>query len=118
MAQRTVAEDPPRGAARGAHGRQSAGADGAGDADLSVDLPFKDAAEIKKSGAYRLVGTPVENSLQYVGLVTKMKPFDDVHVRQAMAWAVPYEEIYKSVAYDMCIPMSDGPADAPISAGW
>lgn len=89
-----------------------------GDADLSVDMPFKDAAEIKKSGAYRVVGTPVENSLQYVGLVTKMKPFDDVHVRQAMAWAVPYEEIYKSVVYDMCIPMSDGPADAPISAAW
>jgi peptide/nickel transport system substrate-binding protein len=67
-----------------------------GDADLSVDLPFKDAAEIKKSGAYRVVGTPVENSLQYVGLVTKMKPFDDVRVRQAIAWAVPYEEIYIS----------------------
>src|ERR1700736_320361 len=89
-----------------------------GDADLSVDMPFKDAAEIKKSGAYRIVGTPVENSLQYVGLVTKMKPFDDVRVRRAMAWAVPYEEIYKSVVYDTCIPMSAGPADAPISAAW
>jgi len=29
--------------------------------------------------------SPRYNSLQYVGLVTKMKPFDDVHVRQAMA---------------------------------
>ncbi len=89
-----------------------------GDADLSIDMPFKDAAEIKKSGAYRVVGTPVENSLQYVGLVTKMKPFDDVRVRQAIAWAVPYEEIYKSVVYDICIPMSGGPADAPKTAAW
>jgi len=89
-----------------------------GDADLSVDLPFKDAAEIKKSGAYRVVGTPVENSLQYVGLVTKMKPFDDVRVRQAITWAVPYEEIYKSVVYDICIPMSGAPAGGQIPATW
>ncbi len=89
-----------------------------GDADLSVDMPFKDAAEIKKSGAYRVVGTPVENSLQYVGLVTKMKPFDDVRVRQAIAWAVPYEEIYKSVVYDICIPMSGAPAGGQIPATW
>jgi peptide/nickel transport system substrate-binding protein len=89
-----------------------------GDADLSIDMPFKDAAEIKKSGAYRVIGTPVENSLQYVGLVTKIKPFDDVRVRQAIAWAVPYEEIYKSVVYDICIPMSGGPADMPKTAAW
>jgi peptide/nickel transport system substrate-binding protein len=89
-----------------------------GDADLSVDMPFKDAAEIKKSGAYRVVGTPVENSLQYLGLVTKMKPFDDVRVRQAVAWSVPYEEIYKSVVYDICIPMSGGSANMPAQAVW
>jgi peptide/nickel transport system substrate-binding protein len=89
-----------------------------GDADLSVDMPFKDAAEIKKSGAYRVVGTPVENSLQYVGLVTKMKPFDDVRVRQAIAWAVPYEEIHKSVVYDICIPMSGAPVGGQIPATW
>ena len=90
-----------------------------GDADLSIDMPFKDASEIKKSGAYRVVGMPVENSLQYVGLVAKMKPFDDVRVRQAIAWAVPYEEIYKSVVYDICIPpMSGGPRDVPKTAAW
>jgi peptide/nickel transport system substrate-binding protein len=70
--------------------------------------PSSCAAEIKNSGAYQVVGTPVENSLQYVGLVTKMKPFDDLQVRQASAWAVPYEEIYKNVVYDICIPMSVG----------
>jgi peptide/nickel transport system substrate-binding protein len=89
-----------------------------GDADVSIDMPFKDAAEIKSSGAYRVVGTPVENSLQYVGLVSKMKPFDDVRVRQAIAWAVPYEEIYKSVVYDICIPMSGAPSDQPTTAAW
>jgi peptide/nickel transport system substrate-binding protein len=117
MAQRTVAEDPPRGGARGAQGRQSAGADGADDADLSVDLPFKDAAEIKKSGAYRLVGTPVENSLQYVGLVTKgSRSTMCAYARRSPG--VPYEEIYRSVVYDLCIPMSGGPDDRPALAAW
>src|SRR6202043_3377718 len=78
----------------------------------------KVAAEIKKAGAYQVAGTPVENSLQYVGLVTKMKTFDDVRVRQEIAWALPYEEIYKSVVYDPCIPMSGAAVGAPSQAAW
>src|SRR6266404_6358118 len=117
MAQRTVAEDPPRGAARGAHGRQSAGADGAGDADLSVDLPFKDAAEIKKSGVS--AGRHPGRELAAVCRSRHQgKPFDDVRVRRAIAWAVPYVEIYRSVVYELCIPMSGGPDDRPAFAAW
>jgi peptide/nickel transport system substrate-binding protein len=89
-----------------------------GDADVSVDMPFKDAKEIKASGAYKVVGTPVENSLQYLGLVTKMKPFDDVRVRQAVAWAVPYTEIYRNAVYEICIPMSGAASDMPSTAVW
>ena len=89
-----------------------------GDADMSIDMPFKDAAEIKASGAYEVVGTPVENSLQYVGLATKVKPFDDVRVRQAIAWAVPYDDMYKAVLYNICIPMSGAASDMPTTSEW
>lgn len=92
-----------------------------GDADISVDMPQKDSAEILAeggSGKYKVVGVPIENSLKYIGLLTKIKPFDNPKVRQAIAHAVPYEQIYKTAIYGRGIPMSGGPADAPKDASW
>lgn len=92
-----------------------------GDADISVDMPQKDSAEILAeggSGKYKVVGVPIENSLKYIGLVTTMKPFDNVKVRQAIAYAVPYEQIYKSAIYGRGISMSGASAGASKDAIW
>ncbi len=92
-----------------------------GDADISVDMPQKDSAELLALGdaaKYRVVGVPVENSLKYVGMVSTMKPFDNPKVRQAIAYATPFEQIYKTAIYGRGIPMSAGPADAPKDAVW
>lgn len=92
-----------------------------GDADISVDMPQKDSAELLALGdaaKYRVVGVPVENSLKYVGMVSTMKPFDNPKVRQAIAYATPFEQIYKTAIYGRGIPMSGGPADAPKDAVW
>ena len=92
-----------------------------GDADISVDIPPKDAAEIVAEGGkgkYKVVGVPIENSLQYVGLVTTMKPFDNVKVRQAIAYAIPYQEIYKSAVYGRVIPMCCSKGTGPKDASW
>lgn len=89
-----------------------------GDADVSVDNPPKDTAEVLKSGKYVIASTPVENSLKYIGMVTTMKPFDNVKVRQAVAYATPFKQIFDAANFGRCIPMSDGPADAPKDAAW
>ncbi len=92
-----------------------------GDADISVDMPQKDSAELVAAGGagkYRVVGVPIENSLKYIGMVTTMKPFDNPKVRQAIAYATPFEQIYKTAIYGRGIPMSGGPADAPKEAVW
>jgi len=89
-----------------------------GDADISIDLPPKDAAEITASGKYRIVGVPVENSLLYVGFAVKQPPFDNVKVRQALAYAIPYEAIMKTAVYGRGVPMFGGPADGPKTAAW
>src|SRR3546814_6676688 len=47
-----------------------------------------------------------------------MKPFDNPKVRQAVAHAVPFDQIYKSAIYGRGIPMANGPADAPKDASW
>jgi len=92
-----------------------------GDADVVLDTPQKDASEIvaeKGSGKYVVAGVPVENSLKYLGMVTTQKPFDNVKVRQAIAYAVPYEQIYKTAIYGRGRMMNGAPMDAPKDASW
>lgn len=89
-----------------------------GDADISVDNPPKDTADIIKGGKYLVASAPIENSLKYVGMVVTQKPFDDVKVRQAITYAVPYQQIYDAAIFGRGIPMSGGPATAPADASW
>jgi hypothetical protein len=55
-----------------------------GDADISCDLPSKDFSELRASPKLTIIGTPVENATQYIGMNVKRKPFDDARVRQAV----------------------------------
>lgn len=88
-----------------------------GDADISFDLPPKDFAEMRQARRLRVVSTPVENALQYVGMNCARPPFDNAKVRQAVAHAVPYERIMEQAAFGQAAPMFGGPA-RPDSAAW
>jgi peptide/nickel transport system substrate-binding protein len=65
-----------------------------GDADLSFDLPPRDYVDLAKDPKLTVIGVPATNTFQYVGMNTRKPPFDDVRVRQAVAWALPYEDIF------------------------
>jgi peptide/nickel transport system substrate-binding protein len=81
-----------------------------GDADISFDLPNKDFAELQSAAKLSIVGTPVENAMQYIGMLTTKPPFDDVKVRQAVAYAIPYQKIMDAVMYGRGIPLFGGTA--------
>jgi peptide/nickel transport system substrate-binding protein len=70
-----------------------------GDADISFDLPPKDFAEIAKAGKLTVVAHPVENAHAYVGMNVKHPPFNNVKVRQAVAYALPYEAIFSTAVF-------------------
>lgn len=89
-----------------------------GDADISVDNPPKDTSDIIKGGKYLVASAPIENSLKYVGMVVTQKPFDNVKVRQAIAHAVPYQQIYDAAIFGRGNPMALGPDSAPVDASW
>ncbi|MGE3931826.1 MAG: ABC transporter substrate-binding protein [Rhodospirillaceae bacterium] len=81
-----------------------------GDADISFDLPEKDFFELANAKSLTIVGTPVENAMQYVGMLVTKPPFDNVKVRQAVAYAIPYKQIMDSVLYGRAMPLFGGPA--------
>ena len=88
-----------------------------GDVDVSFDLPPKDAQELAKGGKVKVAGVPIENSLWYVGMSLKQPPFDNPKVRQAVAYAVPYQKIMDAAIYGRGIPMFGG-SPKVTSAAW
>jgi len=81
-----------------------------GDADISFDLPPKDFSELQAAKKLKVIATPVENALQYVGMNCEKGPFTNVKLRQAVALAVPYQRIMEQAMYGQALPMFGGPA--------
>ena len=89
-----------------------------GDADISYDLPNKDFVELKKAGKLNIISTPYSNGIQYIGMNVKIAPFDNLKVRQAVAYALPYQKIMDAVLFGLAKPMFGAPANAATQVAW
>src|SRR5882757_1280189 len=70
-----------------------------GDADFSSGFAPRDFDQIIKEGKVKVSGVPIPNALWYVALNTSKPPFDNIKLRQALAWAMPYEQIQSSAFF-------------------
>lgn len=70
-----------------------------GDVQMSFDMPNKDARDLGETDGIEVVSTPIENCIHCVGLNRNFEPFQDPDVRQAVAYAIPYEDIFQTAAY-------------------
>lgn len=89
-----------------------------GDADISYDLPNKDFVELKNQGKLNIISTPYSNGVQYIGMNVKIAPFDNPKVRQAVAYALPYQKIMDAVLFGLATPMFGAPANAATQVAW
>ena len=89
-----------------------------GDADISFNLPPKDFSELKAQGKLKVIGTPVESDLVYLDMNVTKKPFTDPKVRQAVAFALPYDQILKNAFYNRAVPMWGARSSIPQEAAW
>ena len=89
-----------------------------GDADIFYDLPNKDFVELKSAGKLDIVSTPYSNGIQYIGMNVKIPPFDNPKVRQAVAYAIPYQKIMDAVLFGLAKPMYGAPAGSPTQVAW
>ena len=70
-----------------------------GDADLSIDLAAADITTMEKAPKVKVVSMPQTNGFTHISMNTQMKPFDNVKVRQAIAAALPYEDMFKAALF-------------------
>ncbi|WP_314954897.1 ABC transporter substrate-binding protein [Bradyrhizobium cosmicum] len=89
-----------------------------GDADISYELPNKDFQEMKASGKLNVVSLPFSNGIQYIGMNVTKPPFDNPKVRQAVAYALPYQKIIDAVMFGLANPMFGASKDRPTEVAW
>ncbi len=89
-----------------------------GDIHVAFDIPAKDAKEIAESGAALVAGAPIDNCLHVLCPNLTFEPFKDKRVRQAIAYAIPYEQLLEQAAYGRGKPMWGGAAAEPADISW
>ena len=89
-----------------------------GDAHLSFQIPNKDAQELAAAKKVKVIGSPIDNCLYVACLNYNFEPFKDQKVRQAVAFAIPYEQIFKQAAYGRGVPMWGAKSPKPATAAW
>ena len=89
-----------------------------GDADISYELPYKDFQELKAAGKLNIVSLPFSNGIQYIGMNVTKPPFDNPKVREAIAYAIPYQKIMDVVLFGLANPMFGAPAGKTTDVAW
>ena len=106
---RPAAENGARSVARRAERRDRRALLEHGDVDVSNEFPPKDIVEMKREGKVKVYETPMDNAAQFIVMNQKMPPFDNVKVRRAIAYAIPYQKIMDVALYDKASPLFGGP---------
>jgi peptide/nickel transport system substrate-binding protein len=68
----------------------------AGEVDISYVLPLEAMPDLEKDPNLTVISVP-STEIAYLGMNAHMPPFDNVKVRQAINYAVPYDTIIKDV---------------------
>ena len=89
-----------------------------GDADISFDLSSKDTSEMKKESKLVIVSHPIGNGMYSVDLNVKNPPFDNPKVRQAVAYALPYQKIMDAAMFGLANPLFGGPSNTITDIAW
>jgi peptide/nickel transport system substrate-binding protein len=82
-----------------------------GDADISFDLPPKDVSQMVRDKKLTVTSNLIESALVYIDMNVKTPPFDNVRVRQAVAYAIPYQKIMDAAMFGRGKPMFGGPGE-------
>ncbi|MBI5719243.1 MAG: ABC transporter substrate-binding protein [Burkholderiales bacterium] len=90
-----------------------------GDIDMTYEMPPKDFSELAKDGgSVKVVTMPVENAMFYVGMNVTKPPFDKVKIRQAVAYALPYDKIQDNAFYGRGAKLWGAPSAQVKSTAW
>ncbi len=81
-----------------------------GDIHIDFDTGGQDTREMTSNPKLKVASWPIVNTENVISLNVDYPPFQDRRVRQAIAWAVPYAQIFDQAAFGQGRAMFGGPA--------
>src|ERR1700692_2469206 len=76
-----------------------------GDADITIDLQASDIQSLESKGTLKVVSTPQYNSVTFISMNNAIPPFDNINVRRAVAYALPYDDMFKAALFGRGTPL-------------
>src|SRR6266446_5687998 len=76
-----------------------------GDADLVIDLQASDVQSLEAKGKLKVISTPQYNAVTFVAMNNQVPPFDNINVRRAIAYALPYDDMFKAALFGRGAPL-------------
>ncbi|MGJ4930027.1 ABC transporter substrate-binding protein [Bradyrhizobium sp. HKCCYLS2038] len=76
-----------------------------GDADLVLDLQASDVQSLEGKGKLKVISTPQYNAVTFISMNNTLPPFDNVNVRRAVAYALPYDDMFKAALFGRGAPL-------------
>src|SRR5580698_7345928 len=76
-----------------------------GDADIVVDLQASDIQSLEAKGKLKVISTPQYNSVTFISMNNAIPPFDNINVRRAVAFALPYDDMFKAALFGRGAPL-------------
>ncbi|HLX15524.1 MAG TPA: ABC transporter substrate-binding protein [Bradyrhizobium sp.] len=76
-----------------------------GDADITVDLQASDVQSLESKGTLKVISTPQYNAVTFISMNNTIPPFDNINVRRAIAYALPYDDMFKAALFGRGTPL-------------
>src|ERR1700694_4033133 len=76
-----------------------------GDADLTVDLQANDVQPLEGKGRVKVITHAQYNAITFVSMNNQIPPFDNINVRRAIAYALPYDDMFKAALFGRGTPL-------------
>lgn len=91
-----------------------------GDADIVQDLSPQDAASLAQANLpnVKVLGVPMAGAFQFIGMNSRVPPFDNVTVRRAIAYALPYQQMFEAALFKRGAPLFGGRPNEPDGLQW
>src|SRR5207237_10450711 len=75
------------------------------DAELVIDLQASDVQSLEAKGKLKVISTPQYNAVTFVSMNNQIPPFDNINVRRAIAFALPYDDMFKAALFGRGAPL-------------
>jgi peptide/nickel transport system substrate-binding protein len=86
-----------------------------GEVDIALEVPPKDVESLGEVDGVT-IDSRASNKILYFGMNNAVEPFDDPLVRQAVSYAIPYEQLIDEVMMGQASPMRSSVASS--TPGW